>query len=68
MRPDEVIVPPTVVAIDNGDVRPPDAVMRPDADIVPLTPLVLIGPPFEMSPPESTETALAAIRTVFWPD
>ena len=42
--------------------------MRPDADIVPLTPLVIIGPPFEMSPPKSTETALAAIRTVFWPD
>ena len=41
--------------------------MRPDAVIVPPA-VVVIGPPFEMSPPESTETALAAIRTVFGPD
>ena len=50
------------------DVRPPDAVMRPDADIVPLTPLVIIGPSLEMIPPESTETPFPEIRIAFGPD
>ena len=42
MRPDEVIVPPAVVAIELGDVRPPDAVIRALAVIVPPTPVVVI--------------------------
>ena len=66
IKPGEVS--PPVAVMRPGEVSPPVAVIRPDAGIVPLTPLVIIAPPFEMSPPESTETAFPAIRTVFGPD
>ena len=58
-RPVDVTVPPLTAPVD---VSPPDAVIRPDAFIVPPTPVVVIelgavSPPFTVRSPPDTVVA-----------